>query len=128
MYLKLIGALVSIGACLMAGYSFYSNKKQEYTALVSCRLMLQFIRSELHSCPAELSTVLENIQDRLNSAAYNFAYALYTSMDRLGECSFSYLWDECVNNKLSTLNNEEKILLHDLGGVIGRYDTIQQIN
>jgi len=128
MYIKLLGALAAIGACLMAGFSFYSGKKQEYSALVSCRLMLQFIRSELHSCPAELNSVLENIQDRLDSAARDFVLALSKSMDRLGEASFSALWDECIDSQLTALSHEEKKPLRDLGGVIGRYDTAQQIS
>ena len=46
----------------------------------------------------------------------------------LGEASFSALWDECIDSQLTALSKEEKKPLHDLGGVIGRYDTAQQIS
>ncbi len=127
MYIKVLGAAAAIGACLMGGHSFYMSKKQEYLDLVSFRLMLQLIRSELHSCPAELSTILDNIQGRLQWAASNFVHSLANSMDRLGETTFCQLWEECIAAHLSELHEEEQKLLLDMGGVIGRYDAAQQI-
>ena len=127
MYIKFIGAVVAVIASLMGGYSFYLSGKQEYSDLISCRLMLQLIRSELHSCPSELSIILSNVQGRLQSAAAGFVRALSDSLSELGESTFFELWERCVNEHLTMLKEEELNTVRDLGAVIGRYDAVQQV-
>lgn len=125
--LRLIGAVLVIGATGAMGLSGVRRLRARVAAIGSLVVSLELMESEICSRLAPMRQVLEQLSDEAPDPARKLFRNAAAGMERLGKFAFSQIWREAVKSTRELgLRQDEAETLSELGLCLGRYDVKEQ--
>lgn len=128
--LKILGALLIVGACSTLGVSAKHRIRQRMHALDAMIAALQFIVSELQCRMLPLPEIIQALANSTNHITKHVFVSLSQKMTENDDLSVPYKWcktfRECQD--YIGLGAEETQLICDISGFLGKYDVAQQVS
>lgn len=127
--LKLLGAVLIVGACSALGLSARQRLRQRLRALDAMINALQYIASELQCRMTPLPELIESLACSDNDITARIFRTMRAKIRQKDELSLPYKWCRAFQECRETvgLGEEENRLLCDMSGFLGKYDSVQQV-
>ena len=123
--MKLYGIALIMLASLWLSAQSVSVRRQHAETLGQFCLLLERLAGEIRIDAKPMPELLQSLVSRSGDSAEKFLDYLCTSLEKLGECSFSKLWEDALL-VIPELHPDEIRELEKLGLVLGRYDSQTQ--
>lgn len=120
--LKLVGAVLLAGGAAFLGFSAAAQLERRVKALRAMLGALESLERELSFRLAPMPELLEELTRRTQPPINAFFARCLAGLDTLGEHTLSELWNESLEAVPMNLGPEERQVLRELGGILGRYD------
>ena len=124
--LKIIGAVIVIGACLSIGQRRVIAVRRELCTLGALMHGVRIMRAELTSRLCPMEELLRKAAEHAGREAEDVFLCCAESLSKLNENSFSELWSDSCGTILS-IPAEERRQLELLGESLGRYELDEQL-
>ena len=124
--MKIIGAMIVIGACLSIGQRRVNAVRRELCTVSALIHGVRVMRAELTSRLCPMDELLRKAAEHAGPEAEAFFLRCAESLSKLNENSFSDLWSEACGTILS-ITAEDRRQLELLGESLGRYELDEQL-
>ena len=124
--MKIIGAMIVIGACLSIGQRRVNAVRRELCTVSALIHGVLVMRAELTSRLCPMDELLRKAAEHAGPEAEAFFLRCAESLSKLNENSFSDLWSEACGTILS-ITAEDRRQLELLGESLGRYELDEQL-
>jgi stage III sporulation protein AB len=119
---KLLGALLVTAASMMSGWAARQGLRQQLSQLRQLRLALELMQGELELHMPAVSQLFETVGNQLGGSLGEFFLGTAVKMAAVtGRPPKTAMKLQLEEQNLS-LSGEEKAMLLELGGTLGRYD------
>lgn len=126
--LKWIGIILVIGGAAAVGIRAVGQLSTRVRLIRQLIGDLGYMRSEISFNLTPMPELVERLEERSAREGKSFYQTLRTGLARLGDDSFADIWKAAVTSALGPhLKNEELTVLISIGGVLGRYDSEEQV-
>ena len=123
--MKLLGCVLLMGASGWFGLGAVWGLKARVEQLRAFLGALEEMERELSCCLTPMPELLGRL-GRTPGPVGEFFTLCAGGLDRLGERSFAQLWDKALEAADLSLDGEDRQVLEELGGSLGRYDCASQ--
>lgn len=120
--MKLLGALLLAGGAAFLGFSAAAQLERRVKSLRAMLGALEHLERELTFRLTPMPELLETLSKQSPSPANAFFARCLAGLDTLGEHTLSDLWNNALEAAPMDLGEEDRRVLRELGGVLGRYD------
>ena len=124
--MKIIGAMIVIGACLSIGQRRVNAVRRELCTVSALIYGVRVMRAELTSRLCPMDELLRKAAEHAGPEAEAFFLRCAESLSKLNENSFSDLWSDACGTILS-ITAEDRRQLELLGESLGRYELDEQL-
>lgn len=124
--IQIIGSVLLFGTCTALGFSAGFRLKERVKELRLLVAALEEMERELQCRLTPLPELLSTLSNHLDGPVGVFFRLCVSGLNGLGERSFSSLWREALEAAELRLEEEDKVLLEELGNSLGRYDGLRQ--
>lgn len=124
--MKLTGCILLLCACGALSLGAVQVLKTRVDQLLAFVAALEEMERELQCQLAPMPELLSDVYGYIGGPVGEFFRLCAGRMDRLGERSFAQLWREALEAADLCLEEEDRRLLEELGGSLGRYDSRSQ--
>ena len=127
--LKLLGAVMIIGACSALGLSVKQRMRLHLRALDAMIAMLQYISSELQCRMTPLPELIITLSQSEDPITRKIFGVMRRKMEQDDGLSLPYKWCRAFQGcrEAVGLEEEETRLLCDMSAFLGKYDAAQQV-
>lgn len=129
MLIKLIGAVVLIGACSLIGFSLAADCTKRPKTLRELQALLQMFENEISYLSNLLSDAFLSIHNNSNLEAAVLFKEAANNLEEKGTTAGA-AWEKAVKESYSqlSLNKEDKAILITFGKMLGNSDLEGQVN
>lgn len=120
--IKLFGAILLAGGAAFLGFSAAAQLERRVKALRAILGALESLERELSFRLTPMPELLEALARRSQPPVNAFFARCLKGLDTLGENTLSDLWNEALEAEPMDLGAEDRQVLRELGGILGRYD------
>ena len=120
--LKLLGAVALAGGAAALGFSASAQLERRVRTLRTLLGALEVMEREVSFRLTPMPELLSALADRAAQPVGRFFAHCRDGLEDLGEKRLEDLWHEALEAVPMDLGEEERQVLGDLGGVLGRYD------
>ena len=124
--LQIIGAILVTASTTAVGLAAVQRLGARVTLLSGVVHALEYMQTEIYFNLTPLPVILEHLSRTAAEPLRPFFARCFSYMDRLGDSSFSSLWQCAIQESRSELTGPEAQLLADMGSMLGRYDAEAQ--
>ena len=125
--LKIIGSILIIIGTGVVGLKRVVKIRNHERSLSSVCAGLELLESEISDMLTPTKEALENVIQSHVSPFGKFVSNVLMSFDDLSQKSLYLIWNEALENtKELVLNEKEKMVLSELGHILGRYSSYEQ--
>lgn len=119
--LKLMGAMLLLGGGLALGLGAVGELDTRARGLSAMAAALNLLEGELAFRLSPMPDLLETLAHRAPQPAAAFFTACGRGMEHLGERPFEMIWADALAEEPMGLADEDRLVLRELGPVLGRY-------
>lgn len=120
--LKLLGSVLLAGGAATLGFSAAAQLERRVRALRTLLGALEVMEREVSFRLTPMPELLSSLAERTPCPVGSFFSHCWSGLEHLGEKRLEEIWDEALEAVPMDLDVEERQVLHELGGVLGRYD------
>lgn len=129
MIIKIIGSIIVIFSASMVGFLIASAYRDRPVELREIQAFLQMLETEISYASTPLSEALDNIASKMDSKTKHFLENIKKFLKAEKGYTAAEAWEKALLTYYteSSLNNEDKAILSNLGKYIGRSGAKDQV-
>lgn len=120
--LKLLGSILLAGGAAYLGFSATARLERRVRSLRTFLGALELLERELSFRLTPMPALLDRLAKQTGPPVGAFFARCRDGLSDLGERTLSDLWSEALNGIPMDLGAEDRLILGELGGILGRYD------
>lgn len=124
--MNIFGAVLLTAAGFYIGFAKARELKVRVSTLRAVCMMIEIIKSEISSRRSPMDELFVLLAKTVPNEAKSFTLTVHDSLSRLGENSFSEIWNKAAESELHALSERSVGVLRELGSTLGRYDADMQ--
>lgn len=127
--LKVLGALLVMGACTTLGLAARTKMRRQITTLSAMLDAISFLRAEIEGPRTPLPELIDTLAHSKNPDQKQLFREMHRRMERMPGMSLGYHWSSTVRDFAEEfcLSEEATAILRDASSFLGRYDAGQQL-
>ncbi len=124
--IQILGAILVTASTTAVGLAAVQRLGARVTLLSGLVHALEYMQTEIYFNLTPLPVILEHLSQTAAAPLKSFFTRSASYMDKLGDCSFSSLWQCAIQECRNDFQGAEAQLLADMGSMLGKYDAEAQ--